>query len=516
MSRCRFLTAIIVGLLSAWSVQAAAVLRVGLPAWPATLDPHRAVTRTDHVLARELFVGLTMLDSNGKIVPGLAESWVVSPDGLTYTFSLREGLNWSNGQALDATSVVKSIERALDPATAAPFAAQLLTIKNAEAFRLGTLSAGEKLGLAARDRRTVEFRLSNPSQRFLQVLAQPVAAPVPTRRSGDLKPGWAAPDSIIGNGPYMIAPRPQGYGLSKNPAFFAASSVSLEDVELTVLSTLPAASQAVRDGVIDLALAFTPEPRTGRAALRASITTEAVASYQLAINLSRPPLDKREARHALGMVIDRTEIIKSLRLVDAEPAFNMVPAPPYAPLRAPYARLDRSASAIVAEALLLDVDIPALGPIRFIHPAGAVHQAIAEAVAKPWRAMGFKVELTALADADHEAAVLAGSFDVAVSVDWRQANTIDAMVFAFGQTAGPWNAVAYREPEFEQFMLSADTETAPEFYDSHLRQAEGVLIEDQVTWPIVFYPANLPARAAYKGLTLNPAQLHPLRSLSPP
>jgi oligopeptide transport system substrate-binding protein len=503
MSRWFNIAVFMMGMLAAGVSYAASVLRVGLPALPATLDPHLALTRSDHILARELFTGLTTFDPQGKIVPGLAESWTISPDGLVYTFMLRDKLVWSDGQALDAATIVKSIERALDPATNAPFAAQLLLIKNAESFRLGILPPSEKFGLVARDRRTVEFRLSVPSQRFLQILAQPVASPVPLRRIKDLPQAWAAPEAIVGNGAYVLRASPQGYALSKNPRFFAAQSVGVESVDVSVLATVDAAAAALGEGSIDLALGFTSAPRAGRATHLVSVEGDGTDVYQLAINVSSAPFDKREVRHAFGMLIDRFDLIQKLRLINAEPAFSMVAAPPYSPLRAPYARLERADRKVVAEALLLDVDIPTLRSIRFLTPRGATHQAIVEAIATSWRELGFKIDLIAMDEVELEVAILAGDFDIAVNVAWRQANTTDAALFVYGQSAG-------------QFMAIADIETDTDLYASQLRQAEGVLIEDQVSWPVLFYPARVMTRIKLKGLLANAAHVHALRYVTLP
>lgn len=514
MRRLLNIAVFLIGLLAVGHGHATSVLRIGIPALPLTLDPHLAITRADHMLARELFVGLTTLDAEGKIVPGLAESWTVSPDGLVYTFLLRDKLVWSDGQSLDASTIVKSIERALDPTTMAPFAAQLLLIKNAENFRLGILPPGEKLGIVARDRRKVEFSLSAPSQRFLQLLAQPVAVPVPVRRARDLAQDWAAPETVIGNGAYTLISSPQGYALKKNPKFFAADTVAIESVGLSVFAASDMAIDALRDGATDLALGFASAPRVGSLLNQELIEGDGVDLYQLAINVSRAPFDEREFRHALGMVIDRAELIKTLSLANAEPAFSVVSAPPYKPLRAPYARLDRADRRVVAEALLLDVDIPTLRPIRFLTPRSGLHEAITNAIATTWRELGFKIDVVALDDSALESAILAGDFDIAVNVAWQQANTVDAALFVFGQTAGPWNTAHYREPEFDQVMINADAELAPDLYVSQLRQAEGVLIEDQVNWTVFFYPANVATGMKLNGLMANPAHIHMLRYLS--
>ncbi len=515
MDRWRFLlfSFLAIALAWAWPSHAQTALRLGLHSLPVQLDPHLAVTRSEQILARELFVGLTTLDPEGKVVPGLAESWSISPEKEVYTFTLRDNLAWSDGQALNATTIVKSFERALDPTTLAPFAAQLLTIKNAEKFRLGTLGPGEKLGITARDQRTVEFHLNAPSQRFLQLLAQPVAMPVPLHRMTKSKVEWATPDSVIGNGPYTLTPESVGYGLSKNQQFFAPAV--FEKIELRAFASLPEASDALRKNEIDLVFGFTAEPRSDRPQNRISIEGEGLDSYLLLANVSHPPLDSRELRHALGMVIDRAELIKSLRLDGAEPAFNIVPAPPYSPFRAPYAKLNRADRRIVAEALLLDIDPSHIPPLRLVYPMGQMHQAIAEFVAKAWRELGFKVDVMARSESAYEQALRDGNYDAAVATAWQQAATLDSILSGYSQGAGPWNATRYREQMFEQSLTNADIEIAPEFYVGLLRQAEGVLIEDQVAWPLLFYPAGVIAKAKYTGLSPNAAHIHLLRYLAP-
>ena len=216
------------------------------------------------------------------------------------------------------------------------------------------------------------------------------------------------------------------------------------------------------------------------------------------------------------MVIDRAELIKALRLESAEPAFNMVPAPPYSPFRAPYARLNRADRRIVAEALLLDIDPSRIPPLRLVYPVGQIHQAIVEFVAKAWRELGFKVDLIGLSESAHEQALRDGDFDAAVAIAWQQAATPESTLNSYGQAAGPWNATRYRELMFDQSLTNADIEIAPEFYTGLLRQAEGVLIEDQVAWPLLFYPANVMAKAKYSGLSPNAAHIHLLRYLAPP
>ncbi|MDH3945935.1 MAG: ABC transporter substrate-binding protein, partial [Chromatiales bacterium] len=102
-----------------------AVLRRGNGSEPEALNPHNARTDSAFNIVRDLFEGLTSHDPDGKVVPGVAESWQVSDDGLVYTFTLRQDARWSNGDPLTAADFVYSFRRLADPATGAYYAASL-------------------------------------------------------------------------------------------------------------------------------------------------------------------------------------------------------------------------------------------------------------------------------------------------------------------------------------------------------------------------------------------------------
>src|SRR5688500_10569816 len=101
---------------------AAATLERGNGPEPSTLDAHRCPEVACANVLRDLYEGLVAEDGAGRLIPGMAESWDLSDDGRTWTFRLRDGLRWSNGDPLDAAQIVKSFRRAFAPATAAPFA----------------------------------------------------------------------------------------------------------------------------------------------------------------------------------------------------------------------------------------------------------------------------------------------------------------------------------------------------------------------------------------------------------
>src|SRR5207342_2448075 len=115
---------------------------------PATLDAHRCQEVACGNVLRDLYEGLVTEDARGRLIPGMAERWTVSRDGRVWTFTLRPGLRWSNGQPLDATQVVASFRRAFAPATAAPFGELFDALHGARAVQAGE-EPPASLGVAA-------------------------------------------------------------------------------------------------------------------------------------------------------------------------------------------------------------------------------------------------------------------------------------------------------------------------------------------------------------------------------
>jgi oligopeptide transport system substrate-binding protein len=123
---------LLAGLLSLGLAQAlgAQTLQRGNGPEPSTLDAHRCPEVACGNVLRDLYEGLVAEDGGGRLIPGMAEHWEVSGDGRTWTFHLRPGLRWSNGEILDAEQIVGSFRRAFSPITAAPFAVHFAAIEN--------------------------------------------------------------------------------------------------------------------------------------------------------------------------------------------------------------------------------------------------------------------------------------------------------------------------------------------------------------------------------------------------
>src|SRR5262249_42064028 len=139
----------------AGAVRAETVLRRGNGAEPGTLDPQKYDSIPETFILRDLFEGLTVAAPGGRIVPGQAENWTVSPDGKVWTFTIRTGLVWSNGDPLTAEDFVYSFRRQVDPANAFRIAFLADAIVNAKAIESGQEKDLTKLGVEAPDPHTL-------------------------------------------------------------------------------------------------------------------------------------------------------------------------------------------------------------------------------------------------------------------------------------------------------------------------------------------------------------------------
>ena len=126
-------------------------------------------------IANDMFLGLTTYGADAKPVPGAAESWTVSADGLVWTFKLRAGLAWSDGTPFTAADFAYSFRRLMDPKTAAKYASIQYVIKNAAAVNSGKMPL-ESLGVRAPDDRTVEITLEAPTPYLPGLMAHTTAA----------------------------------------------------------------------------------------------------------------------------------------------------------------------------------------------------------------------------------------------------------------------------------------------------------------------------------------------------
>src|SRR5262249_46473016 len=203
---------------------AAQILRRGTIE-PKTLDPQRASYLSEEIILQDLYESLVVLSPTGELVGGAAESWTISADGTVYTFRLRPGLRWSNGDPLSASDFVRGIRRLVDSRAACPNASLASPIGNADEIRSGRRRP-EELGVAAVGATTVRIVLAAATPYFLTALTNASFVPLHAR-SG------AEPRRAIGNGAYVLAEWTPGRRivLERNRAYWDAAHVRIAEVQ---------------------------------------------------------------------------------------------------------------------------------------------------------------------------------------------------------------------------------------------------------------------------------------------
>ena len=272
-------------------------------------------------------VGLTTLDAAGRPIPGVAQSWTVSPDGKIWTFHLRKAL-WSDGKPVTAGDFVFAWRRLLDPKTASRYAYNLWPVKNARAVNGGKLPI-TALGVEAPAPDMLTVRLEHPAPYLPELLTHPSAMPLPRAAVEAKGAAWARPGNYVGDGPYLLQQWvPNDHiTLVKNPRFYEAAKVAVATVNYLPTSDADAALRRFRAGELDMQ---TPAPMSQAAWLRTNLpgvlhVTPSLGLDYIAINLADPALRDVGVRRAINLAYDREAITEKVLKKGEPPAYSYVP-----------------------------------------------------------------------------------------------------------------------------------------------------------------------------------------------
>ncbi|MDH3534062.1 MAG: ABC transporter substrate-binding protein, partial [Gammaproteobacteria bacterium] len=178
-------------------------LNRGLSSDPESLDPHKMRSVQAGEVLRDIGEGLASYSATGELVAGAAESWNVSDDGLTYTFTIRPEARWSNGDAVTAEDFVFSLRRLVDPATASFNAHMIADVVNAAAISSGDMTP-DALAVEAVAERTLLITLSQPTPYFLALLTYPSTFPVHPGSVAEHGDAFTRAGALLSNGAYQL------------------------------------------------------------------------------------------------------------------------------------------------------------------------------------------------------------------------------------------------------------------------------------------------------------------------
>jgi ABC-type oligopeptide transport system substrate-binding subunit len=509
--------------LCVWPASAESVYRRGAAGEPATLDPQKTGTVVEADVVYDLFEGLLTYDANGALTPGAAKSWSSSPDGLRYTFSLRDS-KWSNGEPVVAEDFVYSLRRLLDPATGAQYANLFYVLKNGEAINKGAMKP-EALGVRALDATTLEIELERPTPYILGLLAHQTAAPVNPANVAKYGANFVRPGNLVSNGAYRLAeftPNDR-IVLTRNENFHDAANVRVDREEILALEDRSAALRRFQAGEID---SYNDAPADQIPFIRERLKDQFYISPTLGVlylsfNTKKAPFDDSRVRNALSMVVDREFLAEKIWCGSMLPGYSLVPpgidnyGPPVDPS---FRDLSPIEAEYQAKALLKAAGYglggkPLNVEIRF--NTSENNKATAIAIAEMWKALGVTTTFVNTDLKTHYALLRdGGDYDVA-RAGWLgdYSDPQNFLILLKGDNVG-LNYSRYSNPAYDALLAKAEAERDLGQRARILAEAEAMLLRDQPIMPLLFYSSKNLISPKVSGWKPNLLDRHLTRYLS--
>jgi oligopeptide transport system substrate-binding protein len=283
---------------------------------PTAIDPYNAQESEGILVTKYLFTGLTTVTPDGEVKPGVADKWETNDDCTEWTFHLKKGTKFHNGEEVTSQSFKTGWERVAAKASASEVAYHMAQIKGFDQMQAG--SAKTMSGVDASDPATLKVSLSQPNCEFYLRTFHTVFSPVP-KVAGSPNTNKAYVDAPIGNGPFMMDGKwdhDHGIKLKRFADYGAGDPAYLSNVEITIAANGDKDEYAgFQNGTFDWARMPTEvlsQARSTYLPKKEWITRETNGMNYLLPMLTKKPLDSPEARKAISMAINRDEIINSI------------------------------------------------------------------------------------------------------------------------------------------------------------------------------------------------------------
>jgi oligopeptide transport system substrate-binding protein len=372
------------------------VFRINNTAEPESLDPGVVTGVPEHRILSNLFEGLTTTDPRDlSPQPGMAASWTVSQDGLTYTFKLREA-RWTDGKPVTAHDFVYAWERVLNPKMGAKYAQQLFYLKNGEDYNKGRITDFGQVGARALDERTLQVTLRCPTAYFLDLTSFYTLFPVPRWAIETHGKDWVKPGKIVSNGPFrLVSWVPQKeLVLEKNPQHWDATTVKLRKVEFIPTDDINTAYKQFLAGESEW-IPTVPPAQLDAARSRPEFYVSAyLGTYYFRFNVTRPPQNDLRVRKALSMAVDRESLTKFVTKAGEIPSSTFVPAS----MRGYEGVKGLPFDVVAAKKLLAEAGYPdgkGFPKVELLYNTNELHRVITQAVQQMWKEhLGIQVEIT--------------------------------------------------------------------------------------------------------------------------
>lgn len=468
------------------------------------LDPQKISDLSSLRVAADQYEGLTRLDAGGDAEPGLARNWRIAQDGLTWDFTLREALRFSDGTAFDATLFPALLQRLRAPATAAPAQALFANIVAVEA--------------AGKNR--VIVRLASPDPALPALLAHPAMAAIPLHRIRQVGDQWTADRPMIASGPYRLSQWKLNdhVRLERNPQWHDGKAPTAVMVWKPMEDSLSALRLFLSGGA-DIASDYPPSRHQWLRDHHPAITHSVpyLGSYYFAFNIRKAPFDDRRVRTALSMAVEREWIADQVIGAGNVPAWGLLPPglDGSGPLRPKWADWPRDKRLRFARRLLTEAGYGPDHPLRFEirFNSSAEHRRVSVALTAMWKPIGVEASLFNSEAALHFAALRQHDFALARSGWIADLPTPENFLLVHQQANGAGNYSGYASPDYDRILAQAIAEPVPERRSVLMRKAEARLIADMPILPLYHYVTRSLVAQRIAGWEDNISNVHPSRTL---
>ncbi|NNL19010.1 MAG: peptide ABC transporter substrate-binding protein [Boseongicola sp.] len=461
----------------------------------SSVDPQVVEDVTGAEIVRDLFEGLMNQDEDGNLVPGVATGFTTNDDKTVYTFTLRDGAKWSNGDPVVAGDFVYAWQRAVDPELSSPYAwyMEITAIENAAEI-IGGNAPITDLGVRAIDDSTLEVTLSAPLPYFATMTTHATMFPAPRSVIEAHGSEWTKPENIVSNGAYVLTEHlPNERSVrTRNPMYWDNENTILEQVVALVINDENVALTRYMAGELDR----TEVPAGQFPRLKAENPEEAISfprlcNYYYTFNLSEDgPEEFKDVRvrKALAMAVDRKIIVENVLAGGQPEAYSFTPAAvaDFEPPASEMASMTQAERDAKAKELLAEAGFGPDNPLKFnmIYNTSESHKKIAVAMSQMWKQklgveaelgnMEWKVFLETRGNQDFELA--RGAW----CGDYNEASTfLDLLTSPSGYNDGKFSSA-----EIDSLMTQA--RTASETSDLYTR-VEAIIAQEQPVIPIYHY-----------------------------
>ena len=481
---------------------------------PETLDPalNSAIDGANTIIT--IFEPLLLINENNEVVGGQAESWETSEDGLTWTFTMRDGLKWSDGTDLNAKDFEYSFKRMVDPNTAAPYAETCLGMIDGFEEAAGFPDADgnptaepnpDALNVkASDDGKTLTIVLSYPCSYFDKMAAFATMSPVQqatVEANGD---AWCtSPDTFVSNGPYMITDwtPSERIVLTKNPNYVGGwdnSKIVSDTITLLLLEDSSASYAAYNSGEAVLIKDVPTDeiPSLTKAEDGGDFYVDTIlGTYYVSMNLQRDAFQDAKVRKALSLAIDRDYVANTI-MQGTYSAADSIVGPGIVDEsgyfhdngNAPYISADYEANLAEAKKLLEEAGYPngeGYPTIEYSTNDAGYHVPLAEYLQQAWGDLGITLTINKMEWSSFTPARRAGEYDVARNgwvMDYNDpSNMLDLFCSGNGNNDGK-----YSNPDFDAAIDASKVADSAEHF-AQLHKAEDILMEDMGCLPIAYY-----------------------------